>query len=366
MAVRKRKWSSGGKDRTAWVVDYKDGQGKRRLKTFSTKKDADAWASQTHVDVRRGTHVADGASKTIQEAADLWLARLEAEGRERNTLVAYRRHVRLHIAPELGSTRLTQFTAPDAEAFRDRLLEKHSRPMARKVLTSLKSVLYDAQRRGLVGQNVASKTTIDVPKRHRKRVVPPTMAEVQQLIAAASDRWRPFVVVAAMTGLRASELRALRWQDAEDRVIHVRQRADEWGTIGAPKSEAGFRDIPIGKLVSNTLKEWKLRCPASRLDLVFPNGKGNVESYANIRQRGFDPMQIEAGLTKDGKPKYGLHALRHFYASWLIHQGYREKEVQSRLGHESIVMTMDLYAHLWPDEGRDQERLDAAELALVG
>ena len=63
-------------------------------------------------------------------------------------------------------------------------------------------------------------------------------------------------------------------------------------------------------------------CPKGELDLVFPNGVGRIESHANIRNRGFIPAQIAAGITTGaGKAKYtGLHSLRHFYASWCINR----------------------------------------------
>ncbi len=73
----------------------------------------------------------------------------------------------------------------------------------------------------------------------------------------------------------------------------------------------------------------------------------------------------------DGRRKYsGLHATRHFYASWCINPpeagglGLTPKAVQERLGHSSITITLDVYGHLFPrqDEG---ERLAAAEAALL-
>lgn len=66
----------------------------------------------------------------------------------------------------------------------------------------------------------------------------------------------------------------------------------------------------------------------------------------------------------------GMHALRHFYASWCINQkadgglGLAPKAVQERLGHSSITMTMDVYGHLFP-RGDDAEELAAAEQALL-
>jgi len=120
------------------------------------------------------------------------------------------------------------------------------------------------------------------------------------------------------------------------------------------------------------LRKWKLACPKGPLDLVFPNGAGKPESHANIVQRGLQPTMIAARLTKkDGTAKYtGLHALRHFYASWCINRrvdGGLElplKVVQARLGHSSIQMTADRYGHLFPSAD-DGAELAAAEKALL-
>ena len=137
--------------------------------------------------------------------------------------------------------------------------------------------------------------------------------------------------------MRASELRGLKWEDVdlESGVIHVRRRADENNEIGPPKSEAGYREILLGKHAVNTLNDWQEGCPEGDENLVFPNGGGNIESLANIRRRLYEPLQVECGIAivsieedKEGneievkKAKYGMHALRHFYASWLIDQGF--------------------------------------------
>jgi integrase len=133
-----------------------------------------------------------------------------------------------------------------------------------------------------------------------------------------------------------------------------------------------------------------VQCPKDgKHGLVFPNGRGNVENHANIVQRGLIPIMIAAGLTNpvldehgnterdtDGKPivrpKYtGLHPVRHFFASWCINRkedsglGLPAKVVQERLGHASIVMTMDTYGHLFP-RGDDITELEAAEQSLLG
>ena len=88
-SVRKRKFGPN-KDREAWVVDYVDQHGKRRLKTFDLKKDAEAWKTNALHEVQRGIHTAASASITITEAAENWLTHIEREGRERATLAQYR------------------------------------------------------------------------------------------------------------------------------------------------------------------------------------------------------------------------------------------------------------------------------------
>ena len=80
MSIRKRTWTSGGTEQTAWVVDYQDQTGKRRLKTFKTKKAADSWATDTLYQVKAGTHTADTASVTVKEAGERWIEQARHDG----------------------------------------------------------------------------------------------------------------------------------------------------------------------------------------------------------------------------------------------------------------------------------------------
>jgi len=207
---------------------------------------------------------------------------------------------------------------------------------------------------------------------------PSPVDRFQALLATVADRWRPLLVTAIFTGLRSSELRGLCWVDVnfDKRVVHVRQRADQWGTIGAPKSAAGDREIPMSPTVTSVLREWRLACPRhapvglndqGQLWLVFPNGNGRGENHSNIVNRGLPPIQVAAGVVgDDGKPKYGMHALRHFFASWVIERGFSPKRVQSLLGHSSIQMTFDVYGHLFPSLEDDHAKFAAGERALLG
>jgi integrase len=383
MSVRKRSWKTRkGEPKEAWVVDYTDQLGDRHLKTFARKKDADAHHAQVAVDVRAGVHTPDNHTITVAEAGELWIRSREAANLERSTLVQYPNHLDLHITPLIGKTKLTAITVPFVRAFEDRLREDRSPAMVRKTIASLSSILSDALERGLVAQNAAyrlrAKRQQDSDRQKRRLQIGvdiPAPAEIRAIIARLDSHWRPILLTATFTGLRASELRGLRWDDIDLQraELHVRQRADSYGKLGRPKSSAGTRTIPLLPMVVNALREWKLACPPNGQDLVFPARRGNPICLTHIIRRGWRPTQVAAGVVNaQGRAKYpGLHSLRHFYASWCINRradGGLElpiKVVQGRMGHASIQMTADRYGHLFP-RGDDSAELAAAERAFLG
>jgi integrase len=379
-SVRKRRW----RGKSAWVVDYKDQHGKRRLRTFATKKEADDFRITAGHEVRQGVHTADSTSVTVAEAADLWLAHCKAEGLERSTTNQREQHIRLHIGPFLGKQKLSRLTAPMVRAFLNDLRDNgRSEAMRRKVLTNLKTILTHAQEAGLVAHNVARGIRWKADKRQQAEGVEiPTKDELRAIIEGAHNPWRPLLITAIFTGMRASELRGLRWEyvDLKEGVIRVRERVDAWGTFGPPKSKAGRRDIPLAPLVVNTLKAWRVsqqqawqkrveRSSKKRLpmpqppahDLVFPNERGNPQSHSNIWKRGLKPLQESLAFGH----QYGLHALRHAAASLFIEQGWTAKRVQSVMGHATIQMTFDQYGHLFQDPDDDRKAMEAIEARLL-
>jgi integrase len=379
MSVRKREWMTRrGDPREKWLVDYRDTQGARRFKTFKKKKDADAYHASVKVDVAAGIHVAPSKSITVKQAAQDWLDYVRAEKRERGTIANYELAVHRHILPRLGNVKLSALTTPRVQKFRDDLLSDLSRSASQYALARLKAILKDARRRGNVVHNAAADVAIQISSRDRPRLAIgkdiPNLGDVKRLIDTASEgRVRALIMTAAFSGLRVSELRGLRWQDADLKrgVLHVRQRADRFNAIGSPKSRAGERDVPVIPTLVNTLKTWRLACPNKGDNgLVFGTRRNTPEPYTNLLVRVWHPLQIKAGVVDTkGKPRYsGFHCLRHFYASWCINrkaEGGRElpaKTVQTLLGHASIVMTLDRYGHLFPSD--DGAELEAADRAL--
>jgi integrase len=411
MKATERKWiTAKGEEKSAWIVVYAINR-KRHQRTFKRKKDADAWIAKNQLDVLNGTHTPDAASITVREAGERWLKAAERH-LERTTVEQYRMHLAHHIVPYIGDLKLSRFTvaavrdfetklaegAPPLGAKPDAKLKPRSPSMVRKVRMSLGAILANAQEESLVARNVVRELRAgrrrgkerQAERRQRGKLKSgidfPTQDEVKAILAATQGRWRPFFLVAAFTGLRASELRGLRWEDVDLKrgELNVRQRADRYQEIGRPKSASGERTVPLPPQVRDELQQWKVACPPGKDGkiYVFPNTEGGIEWYANIINRAWQPIQVAAGVAdvvkKDGKvvldehgqpmreARYGgLHALRHFFASWCLGRkvdGGRElplKTVQEWLGHSSITMTADVYGGMLP-RGDDADELAAA------
>jgi integrase len=224
------------------------------------------------VEVRDGTHTAYSESPTVAEAGTNWLAATRAAGLEKSTIDEYERHLDMHIVPSLGRLKLAELNAPLIRDFEDKLragtapfgedgteTKVRSQAMTKKIIGSLGALLADAVERGGVARNVVydlrSKRRLGKERRAERRqkgklkvgVDIPTPAEIKAIVEAAEGRWRPFLMTAVLTGLRASELRGLRWEDVDLKKadLHVRQRADRYQEIGKPKTEAGDRTVAV-------------------------------------------------------------------------------------------------------------------------
>lgn len=176
----------------------------------------------------------------------------------RATTDEYERHADMHILPALGRLRLAELSVPLIRDFEDRLnagtapfgkdgaeTKVRSPAMVRKIIGSLGTLLADAQERGLVARNGVRELRSrrrrgkerHADRREKGKLKAgadiPTPAEIKAIVAATEGRWRPFLLTVALTGLRSSELRGLRWSDIglKKGELHVHQRADKYQAI---------------------------------------------------------------------------------------------------------------------------------------
>lgn len=384
-SVKRRSWTTAaGEKREAWRVSYTDGDGKRRHKQFTLKRDADAYRIKVEGEVNLGIHTADAASVTVGEACDIWVKKGEADDLEWGTLKQRRELVRLHIKPLLGGEKLSRLTMPKVEAFKDTMITTRSRVMAGKVIRALSSVLIEAMRQGLVAQNVARGVKVKKKSNEQTPVTIPETSLLKAMLDAATAMNNehpdvyPMLLLAMSAGLRGSELRGLRWPDLDLKAatVTIRQRADQRSVLGKCKSAAAYRTIPLAPPVVMAFKAWKLRCPPSDQDLVFPNGAGRPMHVNNLREYKWEPVLKAVGAAtatgrkdKQGREifehQYGLHDLRHACASRWIRQKIDLKRLTTWLGHSSVQITLDIYGHLIKDEGEDAAIIAAANAELM-
>lgn len=257
--------------------------------------------------------------------------------------------------------------------------------MARRALSTLRTVLDFAVSHGWCAGNPAKHVHVRTAIRAASEAknapaIIPAKEDLRRLLATAdrrNDKGKAAALLRLLVfcGLRASELRALRRQDVDwgRYRLQVRQRADRWQKIGACKSKAGHRTIPVPPDTAGALKRWILAAPVGDLDLVFPSGVGTVESYANLYHRLWVPLMAEAGLAvprgnEKGAPRpaFAFHALRHVACSLWIEQGANVKQVQTWAGHASVHFTLDRYGHLWEDVEAGVSVGTSAEASILG
>jgi integrase len=156
------------------------------------------------VEVREGRHTPDSQSITVAEAGKHWISTGESNSLERTTIEYYQCLLDLTFCPSFAPVKLSKLTAP----------------MVKRVLTALSSILAGAHEAGYVAQNVCRSLTNRKKKKSKAQqgrklrvgVHIPTPDEVKAIARVLEGRWRPLILTALFTGLRASELRGLRWR----------------------------------------------------------------------------------------------------------------------------------------------------------
>ena len=216
--------------------------------------------------------------------------------------------------------------------------------------------LKHAIRWGLVGRNVAQ--AVDPPSRE---YIEPTVLDatgVESFLKGIKESpYHALFHLDIHTGLRRFELLGLRWKDvdlmmATISIVQVMHRLQDGRIIFAePKTRKGRRSIALTPSSAVTLGEHQKReaikrealgLPLTTADLVFSNPDGSPLSPSTVTH-AFKRLAARAGL-------FGvrLQDLRHTHASLMLQQGVHPKIVQERLGHSTIVTTMDIYSHVLP------------------
>jgi integrase len=186
-----------------------------------------------------------------------------------------------------------------------------------------------------------------------------TVEEIGKLLGALADPWRTAVYVAVTTGLRVSELLALKWADVDFAAGEIRlSRGVVRQHIGLMKTEASRKPVPLDAGLAEVLTSWRGRCPYNQdADFIFgsPDKNGNQPYWPTAGMENHVlPAALKAGIGK----RIGWHTLRHTFGTLVKSQGADVATTQALMRHANASITMDRYVQaVTPAKREAQSRI---------
>lgn len=302
--------------------------------------------------------------KNYQELAELWLESYRLTVKPQ-TFIATKRMLYNHLIPILGTLRLTKLSVSYIQSF---INDLSSELVHYSVVHSInRRVLQYGVSLQLLPFNPARDVILPkVPKRENKAIkfiapedLKALMAYMEKLSNKKFSYFFDYVLYSVLlaTGCRFGEVVALEWSDIdlENGTISITKNYNRLlKLIGTPKSKAGIRTISIDKKTVNMLRLYKNRQRQLFIEtgvrvssVVFATPTKEYQNMAT-RQESLDRRCAEIGILR-----FTFHAFRHTHASLLLNAGISYKELQYRLGHATLAMTMDIYGHLSKDKEKE-------------
>lgn len=348
-------------DRT-WLIRIfmgRDAIGKQKFhhKTIhGTKRDAERYLVAVRREMDLGVFV-EPSVMSVNEYFDRWLRDAARPRVSRRTADGYAGLLERYIREPLGHKQLDKVQPLDIQKVYGEMLARGlSARLVRHAHSALHNALKQAVKWGLLSRNPSD--LVELPKvQHKERRVL-SAEEAQDFLEAATVMPHGLIFeFALLTGMRPEEYLALQWSDvnverctAQVRRALVRHKKS-W-SFEEPKTARSRRTIYLPaplleKLMAHKRKQAEARLKLGALwqafDLVFCSEEGTPLSIPNLTYRYFRPILTEAKL-----PQIRLYDLRHSCATLLLIAEENPKVVSERLGHSTIVLTLDTYSHVLP------------------
>ena len=312
---------------------------------------------------------------TLNQYFNEWIKQKEKTVKG-STILTYRNVYRNNIAPTLGRHKIKTLERRQIVSMLNQVAEESGIGAANYARRLVVSILHSAIRDDIAVRNVAvgipSFKATGKPARetiHREL----TDQELKAFFKAVQfSRYYNALKFMLYTGVRVGECCGLQWRDVDRKngIIHIRKTVTKniEGKLilgETPKTRTSKRDIPINKAVQEVIEEqWRLYRDTHDVlamnDLVFPGERGQI-----VSNTVFNNLIVDT-LSKRGVPKiapFSVHAFRDTFASRAIRAGIAPNTLKELLGHSSLSMTMDLYAHVnQQDKIESMEKLQAIDL----
>ena len=302
--------------------------------------------------------------KNYKELAELWLKSYEMTVKPQ-TFIATKRMIYNHLTPVFGELKLDKLSVSYIQGFINDLSKEFVH--FGTVHSINKRVLQYGVSLQLIPFNPARDVILPkVVKPDNKAIKFIDYDDLKALMSYMEDisnkkysYYFDYVLYSVLlaTGCRFGEAIALTWSDIdfENATIDINKNYNRLvDIVGTPKSKAGFRVISIDQKTVNLLRLYKNRqrqlftdISSEAPEVVFATPTRKYQNTA-IRQESLDRRLKEIDC-----PRFTFHAFRHTHASLLLNAGISYKELQYRLGHATLAMTMDIYSHLSKDKEKE-------------
>lgn len=328
-----------------------NGKRRRRVVYGQTKDDVHKKLVELYSAAASGTIGVVSAVK-VADFMNRWVDDSARPSVRPRTYQIYKWLIEKHINPRIGGVRLDKLSPVHVQGWLTTMeRDGCSGRLRQMAMARLNKALKQAVRWGLVPRNVCE--AVDKPKAPRKEFTVLDQKQVKLFLEQAkTDDLYALYALAVTTGLRQGELLGLRWKDVDFKggAISIRQILQEDNptgkiTFAEPKSARSRRRVDLPQIAIAALREHRKKMLAlgHHADLVFCDSRGNPIRKSNLTRRSFKPILTAAKL-----PDIRFHDLRHTAATLLLAEGVHPKVVQERLGHASIVLTLDTYSHVLP------------------
>ena len=309
--------------------------------------------------------------KNYRELSELWLKnhKLEVKPQTYSQTVS---ELKTHLLPVFGNIRVEKITLPMVQVFVNKIANNPNLgSVSLKIILSInKRILKYAVNLQLITVNPADNIIVPKNKKNISQKKELKYFEANQLkqfkdyLNKLPNTFRNYYHktlydTLLATGLRIGEAVALEWSDIDldNGYIDVNKTL-VWSRMetNSPKSMAGYRKIPIDRNTVLMLRLYKARQHQCFIEHGY-GGKMAEHVFSNGLHAYPSREGLQKTLTKHlklaGLPYLTLHAFRHTHASLLLNAGISYKELQQRLGHSTLAMTMDTYSHLFDDTEKE-------------
>lgn len=364
--IRKR----GNKCYYSFEVGSVDGKRKRIVRVGgTTKKEAEKSLRQALNEYENKGKYIDETDMSFASYLDYWYKNYVEINCKTNTKKSYKGTIDRHLKPLLGKYKLKNITPAMIQSFINDMFKKgysknYLSSMCIVIRSSLEYAVYPLE---IIKENPYRYIKLPKYENIKKEIKTITNEQFELLIARFPQGTLYYIplLIGFYTGMRGGEVCALTWDDIDlnKKTISVNKtlviNGDSKYEKGTPKTKTSYRTITIGDTLVNLLKKHKKYQKEMKLkygkhykdnEFIIPNLICTSENGTHAKLRNFD--YLTRATKKDLGFDFTFHMLRHTHATKLIQNGVNPKEVQVRLGHANISVTLDTYAHSSDDSAR--------------